>query len=230
MRLSARYVAGLLHPRRAHARRLPERVSPTWHILPVEQRGTATKGLKGLHHKGAEMTTRHIYVDETKARGYVVVASNHLGHEVDKVRKELRTLVLRGQSRIHMAKENDSRRKAIIDILVAASVTATVYDADHRYRDDRDARTACLQAIINDVDPSQPALLVIEQDDSLIHSERQQLVEMVRAAGRRGTLHYQHHRAKSELMLAIPDAIAWCWAKGGDWRRRVSPITTVKQV
>lgn len=175
------------------------------------------------------MTTRHIYVDETKERGYVMVASTHLGPEVEAIRKELRRLVLRGQNRIHMAKESNTRRKTIIDTLIAAGVTATVYDAA-RHANEAAAREACLRAIIVGTDPNQPALLVIEQDDSLLHSERQQLVEMVRAAGRRDTLHYQHQRAKSELMLVVPDAIAWCWAKGGEWRQRVDPITTVKDV
>jgi hypothetical protein len=27
-----------------------------------------------------------------------------------------------------------------------------------------------------------------------------------------------------ELMLAVPDAIAWCWAKGGVWKARIRPV------
>jgi hypothetical protein len=33
-------------------------------------------------------------------------------------------------------------------------------------------------------------------------------------------------RAYEESLLAIPDAIAWSWAKGGHWRARVSEIVT----
>jgi hypothetical protein len=25
-------------------------------------------------------------------------------------------------------------------------------------------------------------------------------------------------------VLALPAAIAWCWANGGDWRRRIEPV------
>jgi hypothetical protein len=53
------------------------------------------------------MTAPHIYVDETKERGYVLVASVHLGSDVEAMRKTMRRMVLRGQSRIHMAKESD---------------------------------------------------------------------------------------------------------------------------
>jgi hypothetical protein len=28
----------------------------------------------------------------------------------------------------------------------------------------------------------------------------------------------------SEPLLAIPDAVGWAWARGGDWRRRAQPM------
>ncbi len=59
--------------------------------------------------------------------------------------------------------------------------------------------------------------LVFEQDDSLLSWDNQHLIEFTRAAGYRDTLGYQHGRASDEHLLAIPDAIASCWAKGGDW-------------
>jgi hypothetical protein len=173
------------------------------------------------------VTTRHIYVDETKERGCVLVASTHLGSEVDAVRKDLRRLALRGQHRIHMAKESDSRRKIIVDTLIAAGVSATVYDAGRRYDNDHAARTACLRAVVGDVPPVQLTHLVIEQDDTLVRWDRQQLVALVHAAGCQDSVRYRHERAKSELMLTIPDAIAWCWARGGEWRQRIRGVTTV---
>ena len=69
-------------------------------------------------------------------------------------------------------------------------------------------------------------MLVPEQDDSLLSWDNQHLIEFTRAAGCRATLRYEHRRAPTELALAIPDAIAWCWAKGGDWRRRIEPVVT----
>ena len=108
-----------------------------------------------------------------------VVERAQLGPEVDAVRKELRSLVLRGQNRIHMAKESDSRRKAIIDTVIAAGVTATVYDAGRRYGDDHASRAACLRAIVDDMGTGQPTLLVLEQDDTLVRWDRQQLVELL---------------------------------------------------
>jgi hypothetical protein len=44
------------------------------------------------------------------------------------------------------------------------------------------------------------------------------------AAGCRDTLRYEHRRAGTEQLLALTDAIAWCWAKGGYRRRRIEHV------
>lgn len=177
------------------------------------------------------MTARHIYVDETKQRGYVLVASVHIANDLDDLRKAMRGFILRGQTRIHMAKESDPRRRTICDAICAAGVNATIYDAGQRYKDPLAARDACLQALIRDITVGEQTLLVLEQDDSIIHWDRQRLIELTRTQGHRDTLRYEHHRAKSELLLAVPDAIAWCWARGGQWKRQIRPvISAVKQV
>ncbi|AXO25973.1 MULTISPECIES: hypothetical protein [Mycobacterium] len=178
------------------------------------------------------MTARHIYIDETKERGYVLVASAHIAdNHLSELRKTMREFVLRGQTRVHMAKESDQRRRTICAAICAASVNATIYDAGRRYRDPLDARSACLQGVISDTTAGEETLIVLEQDDSIIQWDRQRLIELTRAESRRDNLRYEHRRAKTELLLTVPDAIAWCWARGGHWRRRIEPvIATVKQV
>lgn len=74
-------------------------------------------------------------------------------------------------------------------------------------------------------------MLVLEQDDTLLSWVNRRLIKFTRDAGCRETVRYEHRRAASDPLLAVPDAIAWCWAKGGDWRRRVEPVvTTVREV
>jgi hypothetical protein len=130
---------------------------------------------------------------------------------------------------VHMKKESDSRKRAIAAAICGAGVTATVYDAG-RYRDELDARAACLRGLIDDASRQEDTLLVLEQDDSLIDWDRRQLYALTRNAHLSG-LRYEHRRASAEQLLAIPDAIAWCWAKGGHWRRRIEPaVTAARQV
>lgn len=69
-------------------------------------------------------------------------------------------------------------------------------------------------------------MLVFERDDTWLSWDNQHLIECARAARCRDTLRRQYQRAAGELLLAIADAIAWCSAKGGDWRRRIEPVGT----
>lgn len=167
--------------------------------------------------------SRHLYVDETKERGYQLVAVGiETPGQLEDLRKLMRGLVLHGQHRVHMKKEDDSRKRAIAAAICGAGVQAVVYDTARRYPHELDARAACLRALVEDNSVA-TTLLVLERDDSLFRWDLQRLIELTRETGCRDSLRYEHRRAAVEPLLAVPDAIAWCWAKGGDWRRRIHP-------
>jgi hypothetical protein len=166
----------------------------------------------------------HVFIDETKQRGYLLVASAVAADDLDILRKTIQSLILPGQRRLHMKDENDCRKHAIASAIAATDIQVAVYGAAHRYHNERERRAACFRAVVNDAAARAHAILVLEQDDSLLSWDNQHLIEFTRATGCRDTLRYQHRRAPEEHLLAIPDAIAWCWAKGGDWRRRVRPV------
>lgn len=168
----------------------------------------------------------HVFVDETKRRGYLLVAGVVLPEDLDPIRRILRGLVLPGQRRLHMKDENDARKGSIATAVAVSGVQATIYNAGRRYRNEREHRAACLRAIVEDAASRGDSMLVLEQDDSLVSWDNQKLIEFTRATGCRDTLRYEHRRTSAELALAVPDAIAWCWAKGGDWQRRVEPVVT----
>ncbi len=172
------------------------------------------------------MTTAHLFIDETKDRDYLLVASVHPSSDLDPLRKLMRGMVLKGQHRIHMKKESDPRKRMIAAAICGVGVQATIYDAGRHHRNELEARAACLHGVVTDLDPHTPNLLVLEQDDSLIDFDRRQLYTITRTKQLHG-VRYEHRRASAEQLLAIPDAIAWCWAKGGDWRRRIEPAVTV---
>ncbi len=168
----------------------------------------------------------HIFVDETKHRDYLLVAGVVIPGDLDPIRKAVRGLVLPGQRRLHINAENDSRRRAIAAMIVDNAIQATIYDAGRRYSTERDRRAACLHALVGDAARRGDVMLILEQDDTLVSWDNRHLIDYTRAAGCRDTLRYEHRRAAAEQVLAVPDAIAWCWAKGGDWRRRVAPVVT----
>lgn len=54
--------------------------------------------------------------------------------------------------------------------------------------------------------------------------DKQRLIEFTRAEDCRSTVRYEHRKGSAESLLAVPDAIAWCWAKGREWKTLVQPV------
>lgn len=124
-----------------------------------------------------------------------------------------------------MKNERDVRKRAIADIIVRASVEAVVYNAGNRFRSEAQGRDACLQELVNDIAQRDgETQLIIDRDDSIVQRDKRCLIEYSRTAGCQGLLTYEHQKPAEELLLIVPDAIAWCWAKGGTWRQRISPV------
>lgn len=191
---------------------------------------SATRGDRAAAPNGPteHLVPGHVFVDESKQRDYLLVAATVPPGALDSVRRSLRALVMPGQRRLHMTKEGDARRGVILilDAIIATGVGATVYNAGRSGRRELAARAACLRAVVTDIAVHGHQLLVVEQDDSLLQHDRRALYAAVHAAGCQDRLRYEHRRAEQELLLAVPDAIAWCWAKGGHWREKVRPVIT----
>jgi hypothetical protein len=169
------------------------------------------------------VTSRYVYVDETKRAGYVLAAVAVA--EPQAARQVVRGLIVPGRRRLHMHNETLRQRRLMVSTFVGMALEATVYDAGRGYRTDREARTACLTALVADLAAMGGGTeLVIEQDDSLIRHDNQTLIELTRSTGQRDALHYRHLRGHDEPLLSLPDTVAWCWARSGEWRRRIAPV------
>ncbi len=166
----------------------------------------------------------HAFIDESKAKDYLLVAAVVLPGQLADARRTVRSLVLPRQPRLHMKKESDARRKQILDAFAGLAPVVTIYRAGAAYRTELERRARCLDALVADAAEAQHTHLYLERDESLVRRDRQQLIETTRALGCADTLAYRHEAAASEPLLAIPDAFAWAWAKGGDWRRRCAPV------
>lgn len=170
------------------------------------------------------MSAGHVFADETKARDYLLVAAVLLPSDMNDARRMVSSLMLRGQTRVHMKKESSSRRKRILTEISQLKPQVTIYRAGNEYRTELERRERCLHALVADLARAGHKTLCLERDDSLVSRDRQHLIEATRNAGCTESLVYRHESATSEPLLAIPDAIAWAWAKGGDWRSRCEPV------
>jgi hypothetical protein len=163
----------------------------------------------------------HLFVDESQRRPYLLVAGVVTVVELAASRSVLRALCAPGDRRLHFQSERDSRRRELLSHLIRAEFRTWVYAGHGR---PEEVRRACLRQLVADAVKSGATRLVMEsRGDVLDRSDRQvvaRAVDDVAAAG----LAYTHLRPHEEPLLWLPDAVAWSYGAGGDWRRRVAPL------
>lgn len=167
----------------------------------------------------------HVFVDETKERGYLLAAAAVPSADIAAARQAVRTLILPRQRRIHFKSESDARRNKILDLITELDLGAVLYAATG-HKDQIEARAASLTRLVEDLATTNVERVVLERDDAAVKADRMLLFAAVRAAGLTDQLRYDHLRAHEDCLLAIPDALAWCWARGGHWRTKVQGIVT----
>jgi hypothetical protein len=164
-----------------------------------------------------------LFLDEHKSRGYIVAATEIAATDIKSMRRDVRNLRMKGQSRIHFTKESDRRRRIILSEFVRSGVQSHVYISSAKR--DGTAREECLSALIADVAKLGVTQIVLERDDSVVKFDRQVLFRELVAQGLGGrAIQYRHERSRDEPLLWIPDAIAWSYGRGGEWRDRIEPL------
>lgn len=164
--------------------------------------------------------TRHAFVDESFSGDYLVAAAILPAGDVAQARRTMRSVLDRRQRRIHFKDESPARKERIVSTVETLAVDARVYVT----RNTRAAREACLAQLVPDLAAIGVTRLVLERDDSVLKFDRQKLFQLTKKHA--PELEYQHLRAHEDILLCIPDAVAWCWAKGGRWKARVAHFTT----
>lgn len=168
----------------------------------------------------------HVFVDESKARDYLLISAVVVAADLGQARRAIRALTLPGQPRLHMKKESNRRRRQILTTIDGLAPEVTIYRAGTLWRTELERRDQCLHALVADIADQGHTYLCLERDASLVGRDRQQLIEATRATGCADRLSYRHESATAEPLLAIPDAVGWAWARGGDWRRRCEKVVT----
>jgi hypothetical protein len=166
----------------------------------------------------------HAFIDESKRGSYVVVAAVIVPGALDVSRAALRSLLLPGQRRLHFNNESDARRRGILAALGAQGVEAWVYESAARR--EADARDDCLTALVFDLAERGATRAVVELAESWVPHDRRVIRAAAIKAGIVDEFRYDHLRAHEKVLLAAPDAVAWCWARGRSWRAQVRALVT----
>lgn len=166
------------------------------------------------------MTT--LYIDESKSKGYTIVTAAVITADISTMRKEIAKLRKNGQSRVHFVNESPARRREILSILVSLGLTARIYHAERMH--DPEARERCLAAVVADAAQHGVSKIVLERDASIEQFDRRILYREIESNSIRGSIQYGHDTAKNEPLLWVPDAIAWSYARGGEWKTRIRSL------
>lgn len=163
-----------------------------------------------------------LYLDESKAKDYLIVAAAVVTTDAASTRKALSDLRMKGQRRIHFVRESDSRRRELLSAMTGLRLNTHVYKVAGL--PEAQARARCLGAIVEDLPSLGASRLILERDDSIVQADRRHLRAALEARGLREQITYDHEKAQAEPLLWPADAVAWSYGRGGDWRRRASGL------
>jgi hypothetical protein len=168
-----------------------------------------------------------VYVDESKPNGFGLAGAQIPCGAASKLRDVVNGLLLPKQVRLHFTSEREKRRRQIISALVeAGSIGTVIYDASSFGNDHKGARSAAIAAMAARVARIPVARIVLEADESTVNHDRKLILAILKVAGVEDSVGCDHLACKDEPLLAIPDAVAWCYTKGGEWRKLAEPLIT----
>ncbi|WP_157671380.1 hypothetical protein [Candidatus Aquiluna sp. UB-MaderosW2red] len=134
-------------------------------------------------------------------------------------RMTLNQLRLKGQRSIHFAKESDSRRMNILKSLLTIPSITTCYVVKGLNRGSEGAaRQLCVMATVSELSPSEQYKVIFDLDENFLAADRLTLGRQLRSRQNKTQVIFHHLEPYQEQLLALPDAFAWAFARGGRWR------------
>lgn len=164
----------------------------------------------------------HVFADETKARIYTMAAVALSKSELDDARRELRALRVGGQRALHFKNENSRRRRMILAAITEqgwfAQIVQSAANREH------DARPECLELVVDFASTIRASKLTVELDESVVQRDRRELFRITQSRPPMPGFTYDLAPRSSEPGLWAADAVAWSFARGGEWRHRIESM------
>jgi hypothetical protein len=163
-----------------------------------------------------------LFADETKAKSYsfavVAIQPEHLAES----RRALSAMRIAGQRALHFKNENERRRKEIMKLIHKQGWQAVIVSSNEPNQ--RYARKACLHAVLEISKECRAPTTVFERDASVAKFDNQVLYRKTRQLDFAENFTYSLLPRQSEPCLWVADAVAWSFARGGSWRKRLSGV------
>jgi hypothetical protein len=163
------------------------------------------------------------FADETGRNGrYGIAVAILCSCEVDSARKLVRSLVRRGQRRVHFSKQQNRDRKAFLSAISRTTVHGLFECVAGRPQ--TDSRSACWSLLVPKLIALGVRDLRIEAVDGAEGRDRKAIRDALAKEGSLERMSYRHVDPAAEPLVWIADSIAWSAGAGGDWLARVRQI------
>lgn len=139
----------------------------------------------------------------------------------------LRGLCLPNQRRIHFVDESNARRRKILTALADLGVSSHVFVGTSR--DQRAVRHAILQEMVRTLRSLGVKRLVLDWREGQDQKDRATIRDAI-GGNPEPPFEHTHLRSATEPMLWAPDAVAWAWGRGGEWRRQIEDLGLIDSV
>jgi hypothetical protein len=84
------------------------------------------------------------------------------------------------------------------------------------------ARQLAFEALLMSFERNKRYRLVIENDENHTQWDRRVISHAIAELGLSGFVSFEHDNARSQVLLWLPDALAWTKARGGEWAQNLS--------
>ncbi|WP_431875228.1 hypothetical protein [Amycolatopsis sacchari] len=166
----------------------------------------------------------HAFIDESgrDRRYFICVAVVDPGC-LAPARKQLSALLLPGQRELHFKAEKPPRRRLLADRIAGLPLATHIYETTSTPKTEEQDRQRCLEQAFHHLVELGAHRVVLDSRD---HRDIHDRTTIYRTLGQHPKTELAHHHLNSASapLLWVPDAVAWCYGAGGDWRRRVMPV------
>lgn len=164
----------------------------------------------------------HLYIDESKAKGFLLAAIFVSIDKASEARRALKALRLKGQRSLHFVNERDSRRRTILSELRRLEPAAHVIKVTGAK--EVVCRERCLNELVLLAQELGVRKLIFELDESFLEFDTRVLSRAIAKASLSARLTFIHLPREQEPLLWMADAIAWSYNKGGEFEYRISGL------
>jgi len=160
------------------------------------------------------------FIDESKSRDYVVVATHVPEDRFSEIRKGLNSLRMTGQRRIHFVDESNTNRLRILRYMERLELDVRVWVATGLHP--VEARGVLLNEMFRSLMNENVTVYLLERDETVSADDLKVFTHVRGALTQQSPSRLLFLSSSQEPLLWISDAYAWSFQRGGDWRNRIT--------